>query len=587
MSNSHSSSTDTRACLPSRLARRLPWLLCAVASGLLVYVSFPPADLWPLAYVVMVPLLVACVHSTSGKEAAAYGALCGAAAYLPGLAWVASVTVAGWVILALYLSLYLAVWSAVAWWLQRRRRLLWPLWAACAWVGLEFVRAKLGPGFPWLLTGYTQYKVLPLIQIAAVTGVYGVSFLVMFVGSSVAQVVVRLGVRRAPPPSVRHVLCACAAVAVLAASLLGGKVAVGTIDVRQGPTVAVVQQNLPRYVRDLVAASEGDFYAKARDEIKLAADLSRQAVDRDTSLLVWPETTIQAPMNVAPELLAGKEIRDVHLLALEELKRIGKSCGCHFLVGCPVWFSPSAGYMRTVPAAGQVESVGNGGVLLSPEGSFVGRYDKMHLVPFGEYVPLADWFPFLYALTPFKRGLTPGEKAVVFELPSRGARAGARFGVLICYEDVVPSLVRRFRLGGAQFLVNLTDEGWYHIPGELTQHLAMAVFRAVETRSTLVRAANTGISCFIGPRGEIYRIVGQDVNGRFQVRNVAGTTRGAVRLTDIKTFYIRFGDVFAATCALVSLVVLAGPLAARAFLRRRSGAPEGSARAAADAPEDA
>ena len=123
----------------------------------------------------------------------------------------------------------------------------------------------------------------------------------------------------------------------------------------------------------------------------------------------------------------------------------------------------------------------------------------------------------------------------------------------------MPSLVRKFRLGGADFLVNITDEGWYLIPGELQQHLAMAVFRAVETRTTLVRAANTGVSCFIDPRGEIYEIVGNRESGRLRTRNVEGSTSAPVRLSDVITFYVRRGDVFAGLCLTVSVLVLAAP----------------------------
>ena len=192
--------------------------------------------------------------------------------------------------------------------------------------------------------------------------------------------------------------------------------------------------------------------------------------------------------------------------------------------------------------------------MFSPEGEFEGRYDKMKLVPFGEYIPLRDALPFLQVFTPMTRELTPGDRPVVFTLPGEGEEVG--LGPLICYEDVFPSLTRAFRRKGADVLVNLTDEGWYRIPGELGQHLAMAVFRAVETRTSVVRAANTGISCFIGPRGEIY--------ARLKPHH-EGALAAHVRLCKASTPYVRHGDVFAIACLVLSLAAL-GTLAA---LRRR------------------
>jgi len=209
----------------------------------------------------------------------------------------------------------------------------------------------------------------------------------------------------------------------------------------------------------------------------------------------------------------------------------------------------------------EAEHNANSAFFFSPDGRPLGRYDKIHLVPFGEYVLLRKWLPFLQALTPFSRQNTPGREPVVFRLPARGELV--RFGVVICYEDVIPSLVRQFRRRGAQVIVNITEEGWYHVPGEQGQHAAMAVFRAVETRACLVRAANTGISCFIDPKGRIYQAVGQKVGGRLRRSNVEGVAAAPVLLCDAVTPYVMLGDWFAGTCLVAALLVLAGGRALR------------------------
>ena len=568
---------------PGWVKRRLPWLGCAALGGALHYLSFPPADLWPLAYVALVPLLVALKRSSSYLDAAMLGGVAGLAGCLPALAWLASVTVPGWIGLSVYVSLYTVAAAVVFRCLQVRWPRLWPFLVPCVWVGLEIARARLGPGFPWLLAGYTQYRFLALVQLSALTGVYGVSFVVVFVAAGLAFI----GLERIERPAdgwtgaLRRSSAALAlALLVLLVCCLAGRRAAGDIRMVEGPRVGVVQQNIPRLVSEIAGQDAEESHRSMHRETVKVRHLSMALAADDIGLLVWPETTVQVPMNISPELTAriiedrayAESFAELNRLALSVMKELGEEMGSHFLIGAPCWFEASVGYMRELRGVVRVDQRSNSALLFSPEGEFMERYDKMHLVPFGEYIPLVDWLPFLSAFTPFQRSLTPGQEAVIFELPlSDPAARPLRFGALICYEDVVPSLVRQFRLRGADFLVNITDEGWYLIPGELQQHLAMAVFRAVETRTTLVRAANTGVSCFIDPRGEIYEIVGNRENGRLRTRNVEGSASAPVRLSDVVTFYVRRGDIFAWLCLSVSVLVLAaGPLLNR--LRRHKNA---------------
>jgi apolipoprotein N-acyltransferase len=242
--------------------------------------------------------------------------------------------------------------------------------------------------------------------------------------------------------------------------------------------------------------------------------------------------------------------------------------GARFLVGAPslVGAERAARYgldSRGFSVSAYYLDPARYGAPRAPAGAgMLGRYDKIKLVPFGEYVPYVDVFPFLARLTPIGRGNVAGREYTVFELPwdaapahEPGAPSPLPFSALVCYDDCFPEVTARFRRGGARFMVNVTYEGWYHVPGELRQHLAMAVFRAVETRTTMVRAANTGISCFIDPLGRVYARLPADE---------PGALTAPVRLHAGLSFYARHVDVFAVLC----LVFGAAAVGLSLYLRR-------------------
>lgn len=284
---------DHAAPAPAKLSGALGLWLLSVASGLLVFLSFPPVDVWPLAYVALVPLLVAAGRTPSWKGAALCGLLAGLAAYLPGLAWLASVAVPGWIVLSLYLSLYMVAVALLLRVYRRRFPRAWPVLVALAWVGLEIVRAKAGTGFPWLLVGYTQYKFIALIQLAALTGVYGVSFLVVLVNAALANVALHglpsvrkqdahqdePGVEDAPRRGCDHrkdaLRVALGSLCLLAVCSLLGWLVAGRVQVQEGPVVGVVQQNIPRLVSEITApTTRAEVCEKMRKEIEKAARLS-------------------------------------------------------------------------------------------------------------------------------------------------------------------------------------------------------------------------------------------------------------------------------------------------------------------------
>ncbi len=525
--------------------------LPAAGTALLLFLAFPPADLGPLAFVAFVPLLLAVRRAATYRGALLCGAVA-ALAYLAAFAWVASVAVLGWLALAAYVGAYTVAAASAIRCFQRRFPVAWPLPAALLWTGLEFLRASVGPGFPWLFLGYTQYRFNALVQVACWGGVFGLSFVVFFVNAALAGVI-------APPAAeARHPGCRwlmlLAAGTLLATCAGYGAVTRGRLTVEDGPVVGVVQQNFPRRVAEIFGEpkSEDEVYDAVDAEIRKAAELSLGLRADRPELIVWPETTVGVPLNVAPELFRRPRERETLMETLRLFRQIGDEVGSHVLVGAPCYFPRSAGYVETLLYGTDVTDFANSAVLYSPDAAFVDRYDKIRLVPFGEYVPFSNVLPFLQALTPLTRQLTPGPEEVVFSLPQADGEA-VRFGALICYEDVFPALTRAFRRKGAEFLVNLTDEGWYWIPGELRQHLAMAVFRAIETRTTVVRAANTGISCFINPRGEVFAKLAPHAEGALSA---------PVQLCDARPPYVRWGDLFGAAC-LAASAVLGGLLLVR------------------------
>ncbi len=526
-------------------------VLCGLSAltGLLVFLSFPPVDLAPLAFIAFVPLLVAVQKARSTASAALCGGVAAAFAYVPAFAWVASVTIGGWLALSLYVGLYLVLAAVAARHLSRLSPLLWPLLVAMVWTGLELFRARLGPGFPWLFLGYTQYRFRSLVQVSAWTGVYGVSFLVFWCSAGLASVlhdIARPSRRRGRAVWLHAIL----PVLAIGLSALLGPHAGKNVRIHEGPVVGAVQQNIPRRRAKIFNRTVEESCAAAAEELERVARLTRPLADHSPHMVVWPETTIGVPLNAHLHSLVAPA-RRLLTLTFQRLRETGAALNCPLLVGTSM-LTERAARGREVGLYGPtVTDRTNSALLISPRGEIRGRYDKVHLVPFGEYVPWVDILPFLQAFTPFTRNLRPGEELVLFPLPDAEGQE-IPFGALICYEDVFPGLVRDFRRQGARFFVNLTDEGWYFIPGELRQHLAMAVFRAVETRTTVVRAANTGVTCFIGPRGEVY--------ARLQPGR-QGTLAAPVRLCDYRTPYMRFGDAFAVGCLMLA-IALPGVLAA-------------------------
>lgn len=494
-----------------------------IASGLLLTAAFPRAELAALAAVALIPLLLG-IRSARPGEAFRLGWVAGMVHALGLVYWIVPTlgTYGGlpvWVsvpllgLLAAYLALYPAAFAGLLAGLRPPPAAL-PMLAPALWTALEYLRTHLLTGFPWALLGYSQYRQLHLIQISDMVGIYGVSFLLGALNAAGALAAMAVAGRgwRGRPVSRKTAVVAAAATALLTAGVWGyGAWRLDQVDRMAGAApvtrAAVVQGNIEQAVKWDPAFQESS--------VEKYIALSARAMADRPELVVWPETA--APFYFT---------RNRRLT--ERVKAGVRKAGAFFVVG-----SPSA------ERAGDGVELFNSAFLVRPDGQIAGRYDKFHLVPFGEYVPLEEFLPFVDKLVAQAGDFGTGQKGEVLR------SAGHRLGVLICYEAIFPSLARAAIRNRAGLLVNITNDAWYGRSSAPHQHFSMAVLRAVETRRGLVRAANTGISGFIHPSG---RITG--ATGLFEDA-VMTRPLPVLRTT---TIYTRIGDLFAGLCLAGTLI---------------------------------
>jgi apolipoprotein N-acyltransferase len=379
--------------------------------------------------------------------------------------------------------------------------------APIAWVATEVIRAYAFFRFPWCLLGYTQHHHLPFIQIASVTAVYGVSFLLVESGALLAYLALESDRRR-------RRAAALGLVAMVASVFLIGL----WLLYRPLPVTGVLRVGL---VQANIAQDEKWDPARAEENLKKHVELTLAAALRGARLVVWPESAVPYRFDENPGLAA-------------ELRTLSRDRGLYLIFG-----NDDRRF-----EAGQGERYFVGAKMLSPEGELALRYHKIRLVPFGEYVPLQPLITLggrvAAKLVQQVSDFTPGDT------PGTGLVDGRRVGAFICYEAIFPDLVRQFTREGADLLVNVTNDAWYGRTSAPHQHLAMAAFRAVENGKYLVRAANTGISAVVDPRGRVLE--------KTPLFEEAALVRD-VPLVPGRTFYSRYGDVFAWACLLATLVL--------------------------------
>jgi len=526
--------------------------LLAVGAGLLLTAALPKIGIAGCAWIAPALLLVA-AHGKSGSDAFRVGYVAGLAHYLSSLSWLLLIPVPGfpilgWFALSAFIALYPAVWTWLvnAWSNRPRepgrdtwsRRTLWSLAGAAAWVALEMVRVRFLGGFPWNPLGASQYQLIPLIQIASVTGVYGVSFLIVWLSLSLFSAG-RMIFRR---PVLRFAWQAETFLPLAVVALL---FAVGFARMKEpDPSAATLHATLVQ--PSIPQALIWNPHANA-DRFRQLLDLSENALTNQTDLLIWPESAVP-------------EFDEATFMAITNLVQTRH-----------VWliFNAEDDIPRSATGANNEYDAYNAAFLVDPEGRFKNVYHKQKLVIFGEYIPLVRWLPFIKWFTPITGSFAAGNHAVPFEMdfgsrrhvvtlengdPSPSANdnppSRVKTSTLICFEDVFPQLAREYVQDDTDFLVNLTNDGWFGDGAAQWQQAAAAIFRAVENGVPLVRCSNNGLTCWADASGRLRDIF----------RDPAGSVYGPGAVTIAipvgekrqPTFYNRHGDWFGWACVGVT-----------------------------------
>jgi len=558
------------------MLRLWPWL-AAASSGLLCRLCFAPYDQAWLCWVALTPLITAVWFS--GAEVKRrwlrdllLGYVAGLTCFWSVFSWLTTVTVPGWFLVGTYMAIYFAGWSWLcgllrpaprkprplegleavtrrleekraaeragtpaqesrssalpneSWqdnspWLSSFSNLRLGILLAATWVTMETVRGTLFSGWGWNTLGSALHAQWAMIQIVEYTGVPGLSFLV-----ALTNVILVVTVRRfidetrvkQRRPHFEFTLTMAAIVGVIGYGVRAVQVGQPSTSVR----VAALQPNIPReqkFSRDFAQATFEKFVG-----------LSQVALQSKPDLLMWPESSMPDP--VVPGTASYQFVMD-----------FSKEAKVDLLTG-------------VIDEEGK--DAYNAALFVSGDSERVGLYRKLHLVPFGEYVPGRHTVPGISAIVgdqvPEDFGF--GKEHTVFQL----TRPEIRVAPLICFEDTIGELTRQFVLRGANLLANVTNDGWFLRSAGSQQHLANAVFRCVEMRLPMVRSANTGVTCFVNEFGRVTQILLDDTGSQFTEGVLTGEVQ--VPIDYVPTFYVRHGELFAHVCAAVTGLMLLGLL---------------------------
>ncbi len=513
-----------------------------IISGLLLAGSFSPDDLmWWMAWIALVPLMLQ-LRDRGLLFSFTSGWLTGSVYFGVMLSWLLQVPVV-WIsdfaVLIGYLGLYVGTFAAGMVLIRQFGFSFRLLGGPCLWVVLEYLRGHLGFfTFPLGHMGYSQSSVLPIIQIATFTGVYGVSFLILLVNLVLAEWI------ECPRKQINIVL---SSLALVSATGIWGFFEQHSQNPKTMFQVAVIPGTIPQ--------DERWDSSLAQEVYKKYVTGSLQAVQEEESLdmIAWPETAVM------PFSTWGKE-------APYTLEGLARKTGAYLVLGLAEQIK-----LRRDPRA--TERQFNSAVLLSPRGEIAGRYHKMRLFPFGEYLPFSDWFPWPDRVVSTSGYYQAGSDYSLFPLILRGGRT-VSLSILICWETAFPDLVREFTKRGARILVNVTNEAWFRRGAFREQMMDVNVFRAVENRVSIIRSANYGLSGFINPWGRQLGILEPDDSlsstGKFSlVREVP--------VRNQTTFYTKFGDVwvFGNVCVLIGgiLVMVLRKFLGKGWRHKSDGQP--------------
>ena len=560
---------DLETAEPMKAITKLwPWL-AAICSGILYAACFAPFNLTWFCWIALTPLIAAIWFS--GAESRypwlrnlLLGYVAGLTFFWIVFSWLTTVTVLGWFVLEFYMALYFAIWAwfcgllrpragrrksagsgkwgemlaqarttatpAPSPWVKSTNNLRLAFVLAAAWTTVEWLRGWVFSGFGWNNLGVALHDYWPLIQITELTGVAGLSFLVAFANVIVLTTAYRLVVEartRVMRPHFDFTVTMAAIVGVLIFGLRATQISPPTKPLR----VAAVQSNVPQTQK-----FDPQFTRRIFDQFRRLSEIALRS-NPPPDLLVWPESSMPGPV------LADQE-------SYKFVMDLAASADTDLLLG-------------TIDVDQQ--DVYNAALLVSDGGEHVQVYRKIHLVAFGEYVPGRHTVPLLAQIVgnqvpaDFKAGKEP----TVFTLTNSEIHVAP----LVCFEDTIGELTRQFVLPnetspGANLIVDVTNDGWFQRSAGSHQHLANAIFRCAETRRPMIRAANTGVTCFINQFGRVTQMLRDDTGSTF----TEGVLTGEIKVPTEQelTFYVRHGELFAKMCAVITLIAIAIVFGARA-----------------------
>ncbi len=550
-----------------------PWL-AAISSGLLCTGCFPPFDQTWLCWIALTPLIAAIWFSGKASRHSwvrnlLLGYVAGLAFFWTVLSWLTTVTVLGWFVLEFYMAIYFALWAwfcglvrpreikeeprSTKWdqmlaqagrdrppprssWTRSTNNLALAFLLAAAWATQEWLRGWVFSGWGWNGLGVALHATWPLIQIAEFTGVAGLSFMVAFanvIAVTTARRLVLEACTHAMRPHFDLTLTMAAIVGVLTFGLRAAQISPPTKPLR----IAAVQANVPQNQK-----FDPQFTKKIFDQFRRLSEIALRS-NPPPDLLVWPESSMPGPV------LEDRE-------SYQFVTDLAASTDSDLLLG-------------TIDEEGG--RAYNAALLISDGGERVQLYRKLHLVPFGEYVPGRYRVPLLARIVgdQVPGDFDAGKDYTVFGLTNNDVQVAP----LICFEDTLGELARRFVLPtdtnpGANLLVDITNDGWFLRSAGSRQHLANAIFRCVETRRPMVRAANTGVTCFVNELGRITQRLQDETGSTF----TEGVLTGEIKVpTEHElTFYTRHGELFAKLCAVITLIGIIAAISLRG-LRRLGG----------------
>ncbi len=485
----------------------------ALLCGVFFFLSFPKYGWGLIAWIAFVPLFFALRNVDTLLRAMLLGWIAGVVSFIGIFYWIVWVLVNyGYLplylslmimlLLVFYLSIYFALFAAGIVYFRKKVPLF--IIAPVLWVCLEYVKSKLFTGVPWENLGHSQINNFYFIQLADITGVFGLSFLVMLLNVAIFEIIKKKSGKSFALAAAIFILWSCVYVY--------GILRVNDIDqaVKNSPAkeVFLIQGNIDQAIKWKESFQNETF--------RIHEELSLRSLENKGGLIVWPETAVTA--NFQDENNVRRRIREMSV-----------KTGNWFLFGS---ISYKAGEGK--------KDYFNSAYLISPEGIVSGRYDKVHLVPYGEYVPMKTIFPFVRSLAAGIGDFTEGKGWVPLQSDL------GKIGVMICYEGIFPEAGRAYKKAGTELLVNITNDAWFGSTSAPYQHLSMSIFRAVETRMFFVRAANTGISAIVDPTGKII------VQSRLSEKD---SIHGRVQLIQMASFYAKYGDWLAVTCFIILTII--------------------------------